>query len=311
MTATPIALVTGAGAPTGMGMLRSLKRRGLTLAAADISEHAPGRILADLSLTCPPATSVEIDDWWQEAMAAISPDYVISTITGEVRAALAAGAPVWASHPSAIDLCEDKYAFAEVMAAADIPHPATGLGEIDSIGPWCVKPRFGEGSRDTFITASEAFVGALCVEYPDMIVQQAVDRDAVEWEVDVIAENGKLAGGVAFFVHRRRGGTTMVAETFPLARVARELQRVIDVCDLDGPLNIGGFLGKQGVTIIEVNPRFSHGALIAEAAGCDLIGYYLAKTGEHQTGRRLILGQAKAGLWFSRYYSEMVRRASE
>lgn len=291
------AVVTGAGSPTGFALVRSLMERGITVFAADPAPDAPGRMIADVELPCPWATDKPATEQFWDSIQMLAPDIVVSTVTRDMRGAIDRGLPVWTPTWDAIQACEDKMLFAERMAGRGLRHPVTDV-EVLTDGPWVVKPRWGEGSRDTFVLTDRTIAETLAGRWPDMIVQQKLDGD--EFEVDVVAEDGAIIGGVAFWIRRRRGGTTMSAETFNYAQVAGPVAEVVLEFGLSGPLNIGGFVKDGRAEVLEVNPRFSHGYLIGEAAGIDLLGAYVHRV---TAGELREVGWGRPGVRYVRHYS--------
>jgi carbamoyl-phosphate synthase large subunit len=296
-------LVTGAGSQTGTALVRSLVDRGHYVIGADPSPYAVGRQMAHRSEAMPWANDPEIGGWYRGWHSSV--DAAVLVTTAEIWAVFEAGLPTWACSPEAVDVCEDKLTFATAMAVAGIPHPTTADGVLAGVGPWIVKPRWGEGSKDTFRVDRQATVAALVEEFPHMIVQPVLP--GLEWEVDVFARDGDVAGGVAFWKHRIKGGTTVAAETFDLDLVRPTVRRVVAACGLDGPLNIGGFYHEGVTTILEVNPRFSHGYLIAEAAGGNPLEYFMRVVTGQPADVRLL--DCRPGVRFDRFWRHQVAPA--
>jgi carbamoylphosphate synthase large subunit len=300
-------LVTGAGSITGTALVRSLMDRGHRVIAADPSKFAVGRQLADESLNMPWASDAEsVTEFYEILAPEVSLGILVTTT--EIPIARKAGLPMWACSDKAVEVCEDKLEFAHVLKSAGVPHPTTSIEPIEGIGPWVVKPQQGEGSRNTFVVTKSKTVESLLEEFNSiepMIVQPVLTGP--EWETDVFAHQGELLGGVAFFKHRIKGGTTVQAETFDLNHVQDIVSETVKILKLDGPLNIGGFLTADGPVLLEVNPRFSHGYLIAEAAGGNPIEFFT----RWMAGRPLSLDllNCRSGVRFDRYWTHRVTAA--
>lgn len=298
-------LVTAAGATNGTALVKSLLERGHEVVAADPSPFAPGRLLSrDGGVDSPWATDqkalADFHQYWARNV-----DAGMLQTTREMPVARAAGLNFWGCDDDTMLLCEDKYEFSRAVDALGIKHPVTVDTEPDS-GDWILKPRWGEGSRHTYLFSTPAACKAVFSEVSEiepMIAQRVVT--GVEWEVDVYADRGYLLGGVAFKKHRMKGGTTVAAETIPLDTVRETLEQLIDGLGLNGPLNIGGFLTPDGPVILEVNPRFSHGYLIGEAAGANPIEFWTRWMQNQPVDVDLL--ESRPGIRFERFWTHAVR----
>lgn len=297
-------LVTGAGSPTGVGVMRSLRKRDdVRIIGVDPNLWTGAEMFADAWERCPWGSDPNFETFLGSVADKYSIDVAFVTITSEIQAAHNLRLPFWGCSPEAVELTEDKWLFARQMRCGNIPHPRT-FNKIPETGggPWVIKPVRGEGSKDTFVAKTRTLMAALKQEYPDSIIQDKLSGS--EWEVDVFAHDGGLLGGVAFVKHRMKGGITMKVETIPLETVAEEVERTIAVCELEGPLNIGGFLTATGNQILEVNARFSHGFLIGEAAGAQPMDFYINFVLNGTVDRTCL--QTVAGVRFERFYTEQV-----
>jgi carbamoyl-phosphate synthase large subunit len=204
----------------------------------------------------------------------------------------------------AVELCTDKWAFAQHMSDSGLPGPATGLGSAAGVnGPWIVKPRFGRGSRDVMTCQTRSQLAAALRQVPDPLVQtQLTGR---EFTADVLVD---VTGAVVCVAPRwrveTRGGISTKGTTFQDDEVSNVVSLVVKSLDLVGPANVQGFVAEDGaVAVHEVNPRFSGGLPLTLAAGADMVEEYLRGVmGVPLRPERLV---ARPGVSMMRYFCEV------
>ena len=312
MSAAPAVLVTGAGGPAGVAVVRRLTALGHVVVAADADPTAAGGALADRSVTVPTADHVRFVDAILAVCAAAGVDALISTVAEELPALAAAadrlaaaGVATWLPDPAAVALCCDKAAFARRMHRAGVPHPATAtrvVGLEDVPGPWVVKPRAGRGSRGVrLLDDSAEVVGALAGD-PDLIAQTRLA--GVEFTADVlVARDGRLVTVVPRSREETKGGISTRGSTFASEAVTDVVADALAAVRLTGPANVQGYLADDGsATVVEVNPRFSGGLPLTLAAGADVVGAYL--TGIRHPDADLPPLWFRPGVRMSRYLAE-------
>jgi carbamoyl-phosphate synthase large subunit len=307
----PTVLVTGAGGAAGVGLIRALKAKGHRVAAADVDPLAAGLRLADDGAALPPYDSPSYVDELCLLADKSGATTLISTLAEEMphlaRRATeldAAGLARWLPDASVVVSCIDKWCFAELVAAAGIRAPATGLGSAGGVpGPWVVKPRFGRGSRDVHLVDEAEHLPWAIARTPDAIVQSRLYGR--EFTVDALVDRtGRLAGAVPRWRIETKAGISVKGETFASEEVTAGVGALLDALGLAGPANVQGFVDGDGtVSFTEVNPRFSGALALSLAAGADLVGEYLRGiVGLPVRPERLI---PRAGVRMTRYYEEI------
>ena len=304
-------LVTGAGGPAGVAVISALRSRGHHVIAVDADDWAVGLRLADEHFVVPRADDPTYLAALLRAATVSDAQALICTVAEEYRAL--AGATEYLSEaglrsllPSAesAELCLDKWAFAQRLVEEDLPTPATNLGSADRVpGPWVVKPRFGRGSRDVRTVQTRQQLAAALRDIDEPLVQtQLTGR---EFTCDALVDaDGSLAGWVARWRQETRGGISVRGLTFDDAEVGNVVEQVLAAVGLVGPANVQGFVHEDGgVTVHEVNPRFSGGLPLSLHAGADLVEEYLrAVLGLKMRPERLV---ARPGVTMMRHYSEV------
>jgi carbamoyl-phosphate synthase large subunit len=304
-------LVTGAGGPAGVAVIRALRSRGHHVVAVDADPAAVGLRLADQQQVIPRSD----DSHYLAALLRVATmtdvQALVCTVAEEYRSLskaadylAEAGVRTFMPTLSAVELCTDKWAFAQHMHDSGLPGPATGLGSAAGVsGPWIVKPRFGRGSRDVMACQTRSQLAAALRHVPEALVQtQLTGR---EFTADVLVD---VTGAVVCVAPRwrveTRGGISTRGSTFTDDEVTNVVSLVIKSLDLVGPANVQGFVAEDGaVAVHEVNPRFSGGLPLTLAAGADVVEEYLRGVmGLPLRPERLV---ARPGVTMMRYFSEV------
>jgi carbamoyl-phosphate synthase large subunit len=304
-------LVTGAGGPAGVAVIRALRACGRGVVGVDADPMAAGIRLADEGMVVPRYGDSE----YVEALCSIAvktgAGILVSTLAEEMpvlaeRASEldASGLAHWLPPKDAVQTCIDKWRFATLAQQSGAPVPATALATADGVpGPWVVKPRFGRGSRDVHLVDDDEGLRWALSHVDDPIVQtRLVGR---EFTIDALVDrNGAWAGAVPRWRLETKAGISVKGETFADRALDRAAADLLSAIGLVGPANIQGFVNSAGhVAFVEVNPRFSGALPLSLAAGSDLVGEYVrAVVGLPVRPERL---RHRAGVRMVRYYEEI------
>lgn len=308
----PAVLVTGAGGPAGVAVVRHLVASGHRVVAVDADPHAAGGALADASATVPRGDH----PGYASALLAVAVrhgcDALVPTVAEELPALRTAapwlsahGLASWLPDERAVQLCCDKELFARRMVAAGVAHPATATRrdvDADVPGPWVVKPRSGRGSRGVQLLDDPAAVRAALAADPDLVVQTRLTGR--EFTADALVDrDGELLTVVPRWRTETRAGISVKGTTFASVPVTELVQATLAAVGLTGPANVQGYVAEDGTaTVMEVNPRFSGGLPLTLAAGADVVGTYL--TGVRAPGAALPRLWFTPGVRMSRYFAE-------
>ena len=308
----PAVLVTGAGGPAGIAVIRRLVALGHRVVAADSDPAAAGGALAAVAVTVPRATHPRFVDAVLGVCAAYGVTALVSTVAEELTTLgheagrlTDAGVATWLPEPAAVDLCCDKTAFAACLRGAGVPHPATASSArqvADVPGPWIVKPRAGRGSRGVRALDDEAQVVRALAKDPELIAQTRLD--GAEFTADaLVGRDGEILTIVPRWREETKAGISVKGSTFASEAVTDVVADALAAVGLTGPANVQGFVAPDGpVGIVEINPRFSGGLPLTLAAGADVVGAYLA--GVRDPGARLPRLWFRPGVRMSRYFAE-------
>ena len=277
----PRVLVTGAGGPAGVVVIRSLlKRPELTVFAADMDGWAAGLYLvpAEQRRLVPPGRADEFVPTLARLVEDDAIDVVVSTVGVELIALSERRdelAPAVLAAPSAdtLEVALDKLLLAERCAATGRA-PRTVLAgpaaqAVDWEFPVFAKPRQGAGSRGIRLVPDRAALDALPVD-EGLIVQDFLPGE--EYSVDVIAD---AAGQVVAAVPRTRArvdsGVAIAGRTVHDPELEETASAIAKAIGLVGVANVQLRRGRDGrAMLLEVNPRFPGALPLTIAAGVDI-----------------------------------------
>ena len=293
-----VVLVTGAGGPAGVAVIQALQAAGHRTVGVDVSPDAAGIRLADEGTVIPQAGN----PYLHTAITTIIDRYDVSTLISTIPAEMSAldklDIPHWFPSLSARSLCTDKWLFYQALLAADIPTPCSSSCVDNSVpGPWILKPRSGSGSKGIRTTGSSWTIGALW-NTGDILQTQIAGR---EFTADcLVARDGTVVACVPRWRIATRGGISTIGETFESDDVTAMCSRVLQTIRLTGVANVQGFVNRDGVTIIECNPRFSGGLPLTVESGANIPAEYVRMIHDSDYMPTIVY---RSGVKMSRYFS--------
>ncbi|HEY7727836.1 MAG TPA: carbamoyl-phosphate synthase large subunit, partial [Candidatus Eisenbacteria bacterium] len=244
------------------------------------------------------------------------PEGVVIQFGGQTPLRLAlplhrAGVPILGTSPDAIDLAEDRKRFSALLAALDIPQPASGtatsLEEAKRVAgrigyPVLVRPSYVLGGRAMAIVYDaahlERYVREAVMASPEHPI--LIDRfleDAYEVDVDAVGDGERIAiGGILEHIEEagiHSGDSSAILppkEVSPehLETIRTYTRRLGMALDVRGLMNVQFAIQRDRVYVLEVNPRASRtvpfiskatGVPLAKVAARVLAGRTLAEQG--------------------------------
>lgn len=274
-------LVTGAGGPAGVAVIRSLLRRDdLTVFAADMDGWAAGLYLVPAAQRrlVPPGRDDDFVPALARMVADDALDLVISTVDVELAALSGRRdelSPAVLAAPSADTLAValDKMLLAERCAATGHA-PRTVLAGPDAQAvdwefPAFAKPRQGAGSRGIRMVADRSELDALPLD-EGLIVQDLLPGE--EYSVDVLADaDGRVVAAVPRTRARVDSGVAIAGRTVHDPALEETAAAVARAIGLVGVANVQLRRDRAGVPkLLEVNPRFPGALPLTISAGVDI-----------------------------------------
>lgn len=274
-------LVTGAGGPAGVAVIRSLLARDdVEVYSGDMDGWASGLYLvsAERRRILPRGTAPEFVDSVAAICADDDIDVLFSTVDVELPSLAArrddlGGAVLAAASAETLAVTLDKWKLAQRCAPLLRVPTTTLLNDAGFAADWefpvIVKPRSGAGSRGVHLVANREALVAHGVD-ETQIIQENLPGD--EFSVDVLAD---AAGAVVAAVPRTRtrvdSGVSIAGKTVHDALLESTAAAVALAIGLTGVANVQLRRDKNGVpALLEVNPRFPGALPLTIAAGVDM-----------------------------------------
>lgn len=276
-------LVTGAGGPAGVAVIRSLLARDdVQVLAADMDGWASGLYLVDAAdrRIVPAGKSAGFVDELIGMCEADGIDVLFSTVDVELPGLaarrddlLAVGTALAAPSIETLTVCLDKYLLAE-RCAGSLAVPETRLLNPEGVAhdwsfPVIIKPRSGAGSRGVRLIPDRETLASLGTD-ESILIQENLPGD--EFSVDVLAAlDGSVIAAVPRSRERVDSGVSIAGRTVKRDELSRTAADVARAIGLTGVANVQLRYSTEGIpALLEVNPRFPGAMPLTIAAGVDM-----------------------------------------
>lgn len=276
-------LVTGAGGPAAIAVMRSLfADPSIRLIAADMDPWAAGLYLV------PPADRVLVpagaDRGFARTLLALcrpaAVDIVVPTVDAELRPLAAArdafrsaGVELMLAPAGALELILDKLALArhcrDVVAVPRTEPLGAAVDPQSWTYPVVVKPRSGSGSRDIRILHSAPELAAV-TRSEELLVQEYLPGD--EYSIDVFADRpGHVVAAVPRLRAKVDSGISVAGRTVRDAELEHFGAAVAAATGLTFIANVQAKRDSAGrPALLETNPRAPGSLALTIASGVDM-----------------------------------------
>jgi carbamoyl-phosphate synthase large subunit len=276
-------LVTGAGGPAAIAVMRSLRADpSVELLAADMDSWAAGlyQVPPAARAVIPAGLAPDFAEILLARCMELGADIVIPTVDSELRplstareAFAHAGIQLLLAPGDALDRTLDKLALARACAGV-VRVPRTELlDEFVNPDSWTypviVKPRTGSGSRDISAVVSAQELKGL-EPSPDFIVQEYLPGE--EYSIDVLASvGGRVVAAVPRIRARVDSGVSVAGRTLHECELEQFGAAVARELSLAYISNVQVRRDRQGrPALLEVNPRAPGSLALTIASGVDM-----------------------------------------
>lgn len=279
----PVVLVTGAGGPAAVTLLRSyVQRSDVTVLAGDIDPVAVGLYLvsADHRHLLRRGDDSDFVDHLLDLCLRERVDVLIPTVDTELLPLArrrqefeAAGVAMVNPSEQTLATCLDKAALADRCVGV-VPSPRTAIlnaafDPADWPLPVITKPRAGSGSRDVVLVTDPSQWDGLS-HRGDLIAQEYLPGD--EYSIDVLAgPDGEILAAVPRSRLKVDSGISVAGRTHHDAELEALGRAVATAIGLVGVANVQARRDVDGrARLLEVNPRFPGAMVLTVGAGIDM-----------------------------------------
>ncbi|MHA1344490.1 MAG: ATP-grasp domain-containing protein [Promethearchaeota archaeon] len=269
-------LLTSVGVTTGINVLRALHYQDeydLYIIGVDMNKYSPHLYLASKGYISPPIKSEKrYFNFITELCDKEKIDMIIPLYSKEIRLFSKRRSffsrkkiAVIVSSTKTVELCDNKLKFYEFLRKEGYTFP-TVFKNKDSINTAIkngkkvvIKEVSSSGSKNLIIT-SDIKLANKNLETPNKIVQEYIEGK--EFTCDLVAdENSEILGIVGRERIQMRNGLAICSITRDISNEVGAIQDLIKKLRIIGPANVQYIKNKEGIFIIEVNPRFAAGGL--------------------------------------------------
>jgi carbamoyl-phosphate synthase large subunit len=298
-------------------IVTAFKRAGARTVAVDVNRLAPALYHADAHAFVP-----RVDDpQYVPTLRALVHEHDIALLVPLTdldhgvlsRAKNELGALVLLPQPEIVDALADKWLAHLLFEERGIGSPTTWLPEdlpADLEFPVLVKARHGFGSRGIYRCENTRELEFFLEYTTQSSMVQTVCRGE-EFSIDVFCDrDGRCLNAVPRTMIESKGGESIKGMTVADTELIEVGRSVSETIGLVGPANIQCFREPDGThRVTDINPRFGGAFPLPTAAGSRYPELALAlAAGERPEPR---LGDFRAGLYMTRFFSELVLSAGE
>ncbi len=292
-------LVTGAGGPAAIAILRSLMGDvTIELLAADMDPWAAGLFMVNpgRSLIVPRADHPDFLNDVLSTCSDMDVDILFPTVDAELDVISqnlarfhAAGVRVVVPEPAVLANVLDKFELAKRSTWA-VRVPRTELLSRVDVTKWeypvIVKPRRGAGSRDISLVTSAKELSDM-EPSDDFIVQEFLPGE--EYSIDVLATSDeRVVAAVPRVRQRVDSGVSVAGYTLRDAELEEFARRVVTELHIPWISNVQVRRDRNGLpSLLEINPRVPGTLALSVAAGVDMVRYVVEALRGHAMPDRL------------------------
>jgi carbamoyl-phosphate synthase large subunit len=316
------ALVTGAGALLGQGIIRALRAGslGVEIIAADPSPYSAGLYLADRGRLLPLAADPGYLDAVRALIRTERPDIVFIGTDVELPVLSGArenlehefGTVVLVSSPRVVGIANDKWLTNQFLREAGFDYPRSSLPDgawelARQIGyPLVVKPRVGARSRGVRLVNDESELRDALATPDGLVIQECVGDPTCEYTAGVVAFEGQPSASI---VMRRdlRDGNTYRAYAGDFPEFNHAVQLMAGALRPFGPVNFQFRADGNRVKVFEINGRFSGTTPLRALAGFNEVELCI----RHLLLQEDLRQPTVSPVTFLRYWTEIAIRSDQ
>jgi carbamoyl-phosphate synthase large subunit len=278
-------LVSGASGIIGYGILRSLRKTGrrFKLISTTIYDDSVAKGFSDIFELAPLTSDPNYIEWLISIIEKHNVDIIFPGIEADMykwaqNAQLLSNsrARIVLNNLSLISLCNDKWVFYEKLIEMGYTHRIDTYLDSDfefaqkTLGlPFLLKPRCGHGSKGIVrIENEETFLQYKNSIGNSLMVQPIIGTNDKEFTTSAFCDG---EGGYFSFITLKRtlsgDGFTEKAEVVSVDGMEEAMTSLCEIFKPIGPTNFQFRQDKEGLKLLEINPRISSSTSLRTAFG--------------------------------------------
>jgi carbamoyl-phosphate synthase large subunit len=334
-------LITGAGAPAGPGIIKSLSQdENIAIFTCDTNEHASGRYLTEHFFVCPKATDEHYIEFMLEACSHYEIDVLLPVVTLELfhlskyKAQFEKqGTRVIVSDYDALEVANNKallhhslhqggYRCADFEIINTFDQLEDGIDYfLTKYGRVCIKPSVSNGSRgvriidqsvdsydllfnqkpNSLYTTKDNFLNTVRGKKNPQLLLSEV-LPGEEYTVDSLIENGNPLLIVPRVRTKMNGGISVAGQILENEEIIDNVKQICNLLKLHGPIGFQFKKDSCGVfKLLEINPRIQGSSVTLMGAGVNLPLLAIKQA----TGNLFSIPTINWGVNFIRFYDEV------
>ncbi len=311
------ALVTSAGSSPAVAVINALKCQKeipIDVTAVDMNPLSAGFYLSDRYFTVPAASDPEfipimVSICNKQKIEILFPiiDEELLTFAENRHIFEREGVRVITNAPEVVRIAKDKYETYRFCLRHDILVPATFLphelqNQKSLNFPLIIKPRSGKGTANVFKLRDARELDFFINYVPNPIVQEFIDGE--EHTIDILTDfDGRILSVVPKRRIETKAGMQVKGKTIMDSKLLGYGKMIAEKIGLAPRANIQCIVSKDGIYLIEVNPKFPSSLPFTVAAGVNapllLVKMHLGKKVDE------MMGNFKDGLIMLRCWQEI------
>jgi len=270
-------LVTGCGGDIGQSIGKILKKHHLVnnIIGCDISDKNPSKFIYDKFITVNRCTNIDYLSDIQNIITDFNIDLIIPLSEAEIRYITSKDidskifdCPVIMANRKVRIIGLDKLKTIDLLINNGLPYPNTTIlkdKKPDSF-PFIVKSRTGAGSKSIFTAKDLIDFEYFKAKYPNYLAQEIIPSEEGEFTCGVFRSKNRETRTI-IFKRELTGGYSGYGELYSSDSISNFLEKIADLVDLRGSINVQFRLRDNIPYIFEINPRFSSTVLFRHKLG--------------------------------------------
>jgi len=265
------------GSMPSLGLIKELQKSGIEVIGIDANPLSFGLYFLNKSYVIPTANNskfigelIKIIDKEKPNAILSGPEEEILVLAKNKKILEEKGVVVLCPDLKSVKICIDKVKTSKIFRKLGIPTPRLFIKKEEAEFPCIIKPRFGRGSSDIYITENKDELYFYLKRVNNPIIQEFIKGE--EYTVDILADKqGNALSVVPRIRLETESGISTKGKIIYDDTIIRYCKKIVKELKLFGPSCIQCIKNSEGIKFIEINPRFGGGALLSIKADPTII----------------------------------------